>query len=300
MSYNDIPHEFMHCFNLADEIPTVDPMEVEEQQQLDLYQTAALEWHHWQPGTSHEPPKKNKEEPELKRLMDLDSYKEARQNLAPATKETEAPVIKQTENAKRSASTLKVRGPYRSYTPAQVQELLDLVIEQGMPARQAGLTIGIVAENVADRAAPNPLVPISVSIAIVSMTMLTFGQAACLVLGEPPENQEQAIEYFRNSRLTVVYLYGEDPLLRPVAIGKKVQELNPYLYRAYPETMPFTPSVLSLPSMPSKTTPSTAAEMQSNSQPLTVSVQSASIGTQPRTPLPTTLSAAPSTMESGS
>jgi hypothetical protein len=30
----------------------------------------------------------------------------------------------------------KVRGSYYSYTPQQTQELLDLVIEQGMSARQ--------------------------------------------------------------------------------------------------------------------------------------------------------------------
>ncbi|KAL1931789.1 hypothetical protein VTP01DRAFT_9933 [Rhizomucor pusillus] len=125
------------------------------------------------------------------------------------------------------------------------------------------------------------------------MIMLTFGQAACLVLGEPPENQQEAIEYFRSSRLTVIYLYGEDPLLRPVAIGKKVQELNPYLYRAYPETIPSTPSVSSLPSIPSETTPSTAAEIQSNSQPSTVSVQCASSGIRPPAPSSTTSCKAP-------
>lgn len=125
------------------------------------------------------------------------------------------------------------------------------------------------------------------------MIMLTFGQAACLVLGEPPENQQEAIEYFRSSRLTVIYLYGEDPLLRPVAIGKKVQELNPYLYRAYPETIPSTPSVSSLPSIPSQTTPSTAAEIQSNSQPSTVSVQCASSGIRPPAPSSTTSCKAP-------
>lgn len=41
----------------------------------------------------------------------------------------------------------KTRGPYRSYTPLQIQELLDLVIKQGMSAIQAGLAVGIVVRT---------------------------------------------------------------------------------------------------------------------------------------------------------
>ncbi|KAI9358466.1 hypothetical protein BD770DRAFT_472330 [Pilaira anomala] len=78
MYNNDIPSEYMNCFNIVDEIPDFDPMEVERSRQEDLYETTSLEWHEWQPG---------------------------------------------------------------------IQELLDLVIEQGMSARQAGLTVGIVVRT---------------------------------------------------------------------------------------------------------------------------------------------------------
>ncbi|KAI9365687.1 hypothetical protein BD770DRAFT_377069 [Pilaira anomala] len=39
------------------------------------------------------------------------------------------------------------RGTYRSYSPLQIQELLDLVIEQGMSARKAGISVGIVVRT---------------------------------------------------------------------------------------------------------------------------------------------------------
>ncbi|RCH90494.1 hypothetical protein CU098_008912 [Rhizopus stolonifer] len=48
------------------------------------------------------------------------------------------------EKAISSKAVFGPRGSYRSYTPAQVQELHDLVIEQGMSARKAELVLGIV------------------------------------------------------------------------------------------------------------------------------------------------------------
>lgn len=72
-----MPSEYMHCFNIVDEIPKFDPMEVEGQYQRDLYETTALERHEWQPGVEAKKPAK---EPEWdsKRLMDLDSYRNFR------------------------------------------------------------------------------------------------------------------------------------------------------------------------------------------------------------------------------
>ncbi|KAG0940617.1 hypothetical protein G6F26_008097 [Rhizopus arrhizus] len=49
MSNNDMPSEYMHCFNIVEEIPKFDPMEVEGQCQRDLYENTALERHKWQP-----------------------------------------------------------------------------------------------------------------------------------------------------------------------------------------------------------------------------------------------------------
>lgn len=74
MSSYDMPVEYMHCFNIMDEIPESDPMEIERVQK-DLYGTVDLEWHHCEePGTSEKLP-----EPDVKKIMDLDSYQSYRQ-----------------------------------------------------------------------------------------------------------------------------------------------------------------------------------------------------------------------------
>lgn len=44
----------------------------------------------------------------------------------------------------KTATTKNASGPYRSYSSVQIQKLLDLVIEQGMSARQTWLIVGIV------------------------------------------------------------------------------------------------------------------------------------------------------------
>ncbi|KAI9487713.1 MAG: hypothetical protein EXX96DRAFT_473769, partial [Benjaminiella poitrasii] len=51
---SDVPHEFMNCFNIMNEIPEVEEMDVEDENQLDLYKSSTLEWHHWNP---HKPKK---------------------------------------------------------------------------------------------------------------------------------------------------------------------------------------------------------------------------------------------------
>ncbi|CAO3625113.1 unnamed protein product [Mucor hiemalis] len=44
-------------------------------------------------------------------------------------------------------SATKIRGFYQSYTPEQIQELLDLVIETGISARKAGMMVVIVEKQ---------------------------------------------------------------------------------------------------------------------------------------------------------
>ncbi|KAI9337651.1 hypothetical protein BD770DRAFT_415580 [Pilaira anomala] len=70
------------------------------------------------------------------RLMDLDSYSASRKT----SRET-APVSRSEPTTVAIQDKNEPKGAYR---PLQIQELLDLVIEQGMSARQAGLTVGIV------------------------------------------------------------------------------------------------------------------------------------------------------------
>jgi hypothetical protein len=63
----DVSNQYMHCFNVLDEIPKYDPMEIENIN--GLYQTAELEWHHWEElGTDENLP-----EPVVKNLLDLKS-----------------------------------------------------------------------------------------------------------------------------------------------------------------------------------------------------------------------------------
>ncbi|OBZ84621.1 hypothetical protein A0J61_07328, partial [Choanephora cucurbitarum] len=89
-------------------------MEVEELQQ-DLYSTFAMEWHHWQPEHDLEPKlMKAKAELNLKRLRDLDGFFQTRHEVENSVKH---------------------------------EKLLDLVIEQGMSVRQAGLSVGIAVRT---------------------------------------------------------------------------------------------------------------------------------------------------------
>jgi hypothetical protein len=95
-------------------------------------------------------PSKKEPEPSLRKLLDFAGYqnsqKEANLKQQNETDELEH-VSAKTENSvvkPKKKTQAKVRGPYRSYTPEQIQELLDLVIEQGLSARKAGFIVGIV------------------------------------------------------------------------------------------------------------------------------------------------------------
>ena len=74
MTTKDIPDEYMHCFNIMDEIPRYDPMEIEHQVG-NIVETVNLEWHYWENG---EPDEKKKQEPSLKKLLNLADYETAR------------------------------------------------------------------------------------------------------------------------------------------------------------------------------------------------------------------------------
>ncbi|KAI7857340.1 hypothetical protein BDC45DRAFT_578762 [Circinella umbellata] len=146
MYHNDVATEYMTCFNIADEIIEPTSMEVEEVQ-LGLYETDDLEWQEWQPGQDEKKPVKETR-PDIKKLMNLDTFQEFCSNSqgnqygpATATQQIVKSKIKSTAESTAAKST---RGTYRSYTLLQVQELLDLVIEEGVSARQAGLAVGIV------------------------------------------------------------------------------------------------------------------------------------------------------------
>ncbi|KAI9476580.1 MAG: hypothetical protein EXX96DRAFT_577648 [Benjaminiella poitrasii] len=82
-------------------------------------------------------------------LMDLDMYENIsmKVNKMPfeaITKLVVADLMVKKEPTLVTKTKASVRGPCHSYTPIQIQELLDLIIEQEMFARKAGLTVGIV------------------------------------------------------------------------------------------------------------------------------------------------------------
>jgi hypothetical protein len=81
--------------------------------------------------------------------MDLDMY-EANTNEKQTIEESIVYFVVPGRTLDRAISSKAVsspRGPYRSYTQAQVQELLDLVIEKGMSARKSWLTLGNVVRT---------------------------------------------------------------------------------------------------------------------------------------------------------
>jgi hypothetical protein len=112
-------------------------MEVEENR-VDLYETTALERHEWQPGQDGKKPVKETE-PDLKKLMDLEIFEAFRSNAQCASVGSAAAVqqivTSGTKSTVKSRPSKTTRGPYRSYTPLQVQELLDLVKEEDFSAR---------------------------------------------------------------------------------------------------------------------------------------------------------------------
>jgi hypothetical protein len=94
MSIYGVPEEYMHCFNVFDEIPKYEPIEVENIN--DLYQTTELEWHHWKgPNEDDSVP-----EPAVKKLLDLKSYQVYRQTLENEnhSKAEEQPIIVDIQN----------------------------------------------------------------------------------------------------------------------------------------------------------------------------------------------------------
>ncbi|KAG1138552.1 hypothetical protein G6F37_010405 [Rhizopus arrhizus] len=112
----------------------------------DLYQTTELEWHHWKEPNEDD----SVSEPAVKKLLNLKSYQVYRQTLENEnySKAEEQPIIVDIQNdlkqSRKKVISKKTRGAYRTYSPEQVQELLDLVIEEGLSARKAGAIVGIV------------------------------------------------------------------------------------------------------------------------------------------------------------
>ncbi|KAG1417628.1 hypothetical protein G6F58_005424 [Rhizopus delemar] len=128
MSIYGVPEEYMHCFNVFDEIPKYEPMEFENIN--DLYQTTELEWHHWKGP--------NEDDSICRQTLENENHSKAEEQ------QIIVDIQNDLKQSRKKVISKKTRGVYRTYSPEQVQELLDLVIEEGLSARKAGAIVGIV------------------------------------------------------------------------------------------------------------------------------------------------------------
>lgn len=143
---SDVPPEYMNCFNVNDEMGVIQNEEINPEETPDLFGIANMEWEQYIPGVTDLPKERTPPEPPVRRIMDLSSWKEARREIQSMEVDTvgirKAEVSKLREEKKvqsgkkPKAVARQVRGNYRSYTPQQIQALLDLAIFSGLSARQ--------------------------------------------------------------------------------------------------------------------------------------------------------------------
>ena len=79
-----IPQEFMHCFNVNEEISVaqdelIDPEE--EGEPHDLFEVANMEWEQYVPGVSDASKEKAPLEPAVRNIITLESWKQSRQEI---------------------------------------------------------------------------------------------------------------------------------------------------------------------------------------------------------------------------
>lgn len=77
ISDNNIPSEYIHFFNITAGIINVAPFEVEEQK-VALYDIVNIEWYHWEMSSI----RVKQAGRDIKKLMNLNSYQNCRQDLA--------------------------------------------------------------------------------------------------------------------------------------------------------------------------------------------------------------------------
>jgi hypothetical protein len=141
-----VPIEYFNCFNTdEDEImENADRYQVYSTEEVvDLPRLAFIEWE----CNSNQQVDETTVDPTMKRLVDFESWQQERKTID-MNQTTSQPVIPiraeiSKSTKKKKNLTANKRGPYRNYTPWQVQKLLDLVIETGMSARRVSIESGI-------------------------------------------------------------------------------------------------------------------------------------------------------------
>ncbi|CEP14887.1 hypothetical protein [Parasitella parasitica] len=147
----------MNYFNVNDEMGVIQNEEMNPEETPDLFGIANMEWEQYIPGVTDLLKERAPPEPPVRRIMDLSSWKEARREIQSMEVDTvgirKAEVSKLREEKKAQSgkkpktAARQVRENYRSYTPQQIQALLDLAIFSGLSARKAGILTGIVART---------------------------------------------------------------------------------------------------------------------------------------------------------
>ncbi|KAI9473379.1 hypothetical protein BDB00DRAFT_738318, partial [Zychaea mexicana] len=139
-----VPPEYVNCLNVNDEMGVIQNEEMDTEETPDLFGIANMEWEQYIPGVADLPKERAPPEPLVRRIMDLSSWKEeARREIQSMEVDT-----KKAQSGKKPKTVARqIRGNYRSYTPQQIQALLDLAIFSGLSARKAGILTGIVVRT---------------------------------------------------------------------------------------------------------------------------------------------------------
>jgi hypothetical protein len=138
MSKFEIPPEYLLNFGVSEGLRVNKPMDITEEPEPDRFDTIDSEWIQWHPDTGEirqtEEAGQAEENKALKQIMTFGQFLNYRREFY--TKEPANSSAMVDLSSKKKPVTK--RGQYRTYTRLQVQELLDLVLWQGMTASKVG------------------------------------------------------------------------------------------------------------------------------------------------------------------
>jgi transposase len=142
----NVPPEYLYCFNVDGDAIMSDAAEETAPGLVDIVD---MEWVHYT-GTETGIVATSPQEPNLKRLMDLGYYKVNRstaKSLEVVPIVSTERVVKVVQKANKGSENAKTRGPYNSYSPHKIQELIDLVFLSGFSARKAAFDLGFAVRT---------------------------------------------------------------------------------------------------------------------------------------------------------
>lgn len=154
MSKFEIPPEYLPNFDVSEGFRVTEPMDITEEPEPDLFDTIDSEWIQWHPDTGEirqtEEAGQAEENQPLKQIMTFGQFLNYHREFStndPSNSSAMVDSSSKREPKKKKKEPATKRGTYRTYTRFQVQELLDLVLWQGMTASKAGILTGIVVRT---------------------------------------------------------------------------------------------------------------------------------------------------------